>query len=160
MSRAAKARCTPEWCKAKSEQYATKLSLAKVKMLYESGLTQTEIGMQLGVSQKVVWAFMKRNGIKARVAAKRNQLGENNSSWKGTRAGYEACHIRVKMARGHPSMCEECGTTDPGKQYDWANQTGNYHDIDDYRRLCRSCHWKLDRIILNLQRERCPQKAS
>ena len=158
MSQAAKRRCTPEWRRMKSEQYATKLPLEKVRALYESGLTQEEVGERLGVSQKVIWSFMKRKGIKARIAAKRDQRGEKNSSWKGNRAGYQACHIRVITARGRPSRCEECGTTDPSRCYDWANLTCNYHDVDDYRRLCRSCHWKLDKTILNLQgeKETCP----
>jgi len=161
MSQAAKRRCTSEWRKKKSEEYATKLPFEKVQALYESGLTQREVDQRLGVSQKVIWAFMKRNGIKARVAAKRDQRGIKNSNWKGNGAGYQACHARVIAARGHPSKCEECGTTDPNQHYDWANLTGNYHDVNDYRRLCRSCHWKLDKTILNLQGERkkCPHAS-
>lgn len=87
---------------------------------------------------------------------------QRSTSWKGNRAGYQACHMRVIAARGRPSECEECGTTDSNKYYDWANLTGNYHDVDDYRRLCRSCHWELDKTILNLHggKEKCPQKAS
>lgn len=162
MSEAAKRRCTPEWCEARSEEYATKLPFKEVYRLYESGLTQAEVGKHFGVSQKVIWNFMRRNGIKARVAAKRDQRGDKNSSWKGNRAGYQACHARVIMARGRPLKCEECGTTDPDRYYDWANLTGDFHNIDDYKRLCRSCHWKLDKIVLNLHggKEKCPRKAS
>jgi hypothetical protein len=50
----------------------------------------------------------------------------------------------VARKRGKPKRCEECGTTDPKKTYDWANQKGRYDDPQDYRRLCRSCHGKLD----------------
>lgn len=60
-------------------------SAETVAKMYESGMTQAEIGKELGVSQKTVWKFMRRNGIKARKAAKRYQLREKNSSWRGGR---------------------------------------------------------------------------
>lgn len=48
-------------------------------------MSQDEIAVKYGVSQKVVWRAMNKMGIKSRVAAKRNQLGANNSTWKGGR---------------------------------------------------------------------------
>ena len=45
--------------------------------------TQTEIGEMFGVSQHKVLKDLRRMGIPARVAMKRNQFRENNSSWKG-----------------------------------------------------------------------------
>lgn len=65
---------------------------------------------------------------------------------------YFALHARVRVARGKPQHCEECGTTDPEKAYDWANLTGNYEDINDYARLCRSCHVRKDGNWRNLPR--------
>lgn len=86
MSAAAKARCQdPKWL---ADQYrkATKLPIETVKdMYYQQNMTQEEIGRAFGVSQKVVCKFMKRNGLQARVAKKRNQYGENNACWKGGR---------------------------------------------------------------------------
>ncbi len=152
MSEAAKRRCTPEWRKAMSEKLSVKLPIDEVRRLYESGMTQEEVGKYFGVTQRVIWGFMRRNGIQARVAFKRNQLGSNNSNWKSDRAGYQACHLRVIASRGRPLRCEECGTTDPARSYDWANLTGKFHDVDDYKRLCRSCHWKLDDTVLNFQK--------
>jgi len=49
------------------------------------GLNQHECAERLGVTQKVIWRAMKKMGIPARVAAKRDQRGEKNSSWKGGR---------------------------------------------------------------------------
>lgn len=123
--------------------------------LYESGQTQTEIAQHFGVTQKQVWCWMKRIGLKARVAAKREQRGEKNSYWGGKNGmvSYEAYHYRVIASRGQPSLCEDCGTTE-SKHYDWANLTGNYSDVSDYRRLCRSCHSRLDKKILNINRMR------
>jgi hypothetical protein len=48
-------------------------------------MSQIEIGIKYNVSQRVVWRAMKRMGIPARKAVKRNQWRENNTSWKGGR---------------------------------------------------------------------------
>jgi hypothetical protein len=120
----------------------------------DEGMTQTEIAERFGTTQKVVWNAMRRFGIPARVPFKRNQRGSNNSSWRGDAATYTAFHNRVTAAKGQPKHCEECGTTDPSKTYDWANLSGNYADINDYKRMCRSCHWKLDDKIQNITKNR------
>ena len=117
---------------------------------YSAGLTQSEIAERYHTSQKVVWRAMKNFGIKARVAVKRNQLGENNDSWKGSRAGYAAFHRRTVALKGKPQKCEVCGTVDTSKTYDWANLTGRYDDPKDYKRMCRSCHWRFDGTHKNL----------
>ena len=146
MSESAKKRCTPEWRKQKREAYSTPLDRETVERLYSAGHTQSEIEDILGTTQKVVWRFMRNNGIKARVAAKRDQRGEKNSSWKGENAKYGSFHQRVKGNRGRAKDygCCICGTTDTNKNYDWANLTGNYNDIMDYAPMCRSCHRKYD----------------
>lgn len=122
--------------------------------LYSNGLTQTEIAGHFGVTQKQVWCWMKRAGLKARVAAKREQRGSANASWRGNAACYAAFHKRVEAARGKPKRCEVCGTEENNKHYDWANLTGNYQDVTDYKRMCRSCHWKFDNKIQNITRMR------
>ena len=146
MSKSAKIRCTTEWRKQKSEAYSTPLNLETVESLYNAGHTQAEIADILGTTQKVVWRFMRNHGIKARVAAKRDQRGEKNSNWKGEHARYGSFHQRVKDNRGiaRDYGCCICGSTDPENDYDWANLTGNYNDIMDYAPMCRSCHRKYD----------------
>ena len=126
----------------------------QIEVDYSAGLSQCEIAERYGTTQKVVWRAMKNFGVKARVAAKRNQRGDNNDSWRGGVAGYTAMHRRVEVASGKPKKCEYCGTTDLKKVYDWANLTGRYEDPQDYRRLCRSCHCKLDKKILNIRKMR------
>lgn len=128
---------------AKPKIYPTELVL-NVRRLYESGMTQAEVGKAVGLSQRDVHKVMRRNGITARVAAKRNQAGAANHAWKGDAAGYQALHLRVANARGTPSKCARCGTTDPRCVYEWANLTGRYEDIEDYERMCRSCHRRYD----------------
>lgn len=146
MSESAKKRCTPEWKDNMSNKYSTALEKDKVLALYNAGLTQSEIAQSLGTTQKVIWRFMKNNNIKARIPAKRNQYGSNNSSWKGENALYGSFHQRVKYGRGKAKDygCSVCGTKDNNKSYDWANLTGNYADITDYVPMCRSCHRKYD----------------
>jgi len=134
---------------SKPKQYADDL-VATVKALYAQGKTQEEIGSALGLSQKVIWRLMMRHRIPARIAAKRDQRGPKNSSWRGATASYSAFHFRVERLRGKPQRCEECGVGDPGQAYDWANLSGRYDDTGDYKRLCRSCHWKLDSRHKNL----------
>lgn len=46
-------------------------------------MSQSEIAVKYKTTQKVVWRAMIKMGIKARVAAKRDQIGAKNSSWKG-----------------------------------------------------------------------------
>ena len=70
--------------------------------------------------------------------------GPAHGKWKGDSAGYVAFHQRLGRLRGKPQHCERCGTTDPDKQYEWANLTGRYEDPADYQRMCKSCHRSYD----------------
>ena len=122
------------------------------KRLYEDGMTQTEVAAALNTTQKVIWGLFKRNGYQCRKAIKRDQFGSNNSAWKGRGAGYQAFHRRLDATKGRPKKCEVCGTTEESRRYDWANLTGHYDDPGDYKRMCRSCHWKHDGTIKNIKR--------
>ena len=56
--------------------------------------------------------------------------------------GYSTIHDWVNYVKGHPRLCEQCGTT-TAKRYEWANVDGRYRRVlKDYRRLCVSCHRK------------------
>jgi hypothetical protein len=118
------------------------------KLYFDNMLSQVEIGHKYNTTQKVVFAWFKKLGIKSRVAYKRNQYGENNSSWKGDNVTYSALHYRVYSSKGKPKKCEVCGTKDQEKNYDWAC-VGDYKKIEDYVRMCRSCHFKHDKIANN-----------
>jgi len=123
----------------------TKLPPKKeLESLYVNGMSQTELGVNYGVSQKVIHSWFKKLEIKSRVAAKRNQTGERNSSWKGSDATYAAFQKRVETARGKPNICAACGDMDK-PIYEWCNLTGKYDDVSDYMRMCRSCHRKYDK---------------
>jgi len=120
-----------------------------VAKLYAENHTQCEIAERIGLTQKVVWNLMRRSGIAARTAAKRDQWGDKNHQWKADDASKSAFHRRLYSRFGKPCKCSVCGTEDP-KHYDYANLTGRYEDLDDYASMCRSCHWKYDMKINNI----------
>jgi hypothetical protein len=124
--------------------------IESIRKCYLSGATQLEVATQLGIGRKIVEKVMKRHGIPGRKAAKRDQSGDKNHMWKGGEARYQALHLRVGQLRGKPQKCEECGREGSGSLYDWANISGRFDDPSDYKRLCRSCHHRLDHKEYNL----------
>jgi len=68
-------------------------------------------------------------------------LAEKNGMWKGDNIKYFGIHVWVRTH--YPKkQCEYCGAV---KDLHIANITGNYNrDFLNWRRLCRSCHMKLD----------------
>lgn len=55
---------------------------------------------------------------------------------------YSSVHSRILKDWGKATECEFCGST---KNIDWANISGKYYlKKDDWKQLCRSCHWKYD----------------
>lgn len=116
-------------------------------------LSQSEIGQRYGTTQKVVFTWFIKLGIQSRIPFKRNQKRENNTSWKGDNVTYAAFHYRVQSARGKADHCEECGKID-NAVFDWANMTGNFNDVMDYKMMCRSCHFKFDKIGQNFRIKR------
>ena len=71
--------------------------------------------------------------------------GKKHWNWKGENARYHALHYRVRNSLGEPNLCVICGTSSPIKRYEWANLTGKYYLITDYKRMCKKCHLKYDR---------------
>ena len=72
----------------------------------------------------------------------KSNKGRRPINWKGDAVGYYALHAWVSRHKGTPKKCEQCGTT-KAKRYEWANISREYkRDLNDYRRLCTSCHRK------------------
>jgi hypothetical protein len=76
--------------------------------------------------------------------------GSDSPNWSGDSVSYGGAHDRVRDNRGTPRLCSMCSTT-TAKFFDWANVSGEYHNIHDYIRLCRSCHSKFDVYKYRLQ---------
>lgn len=73
---------------------------------------------------------------------------ERHHAWKGNNVGYVALHTWVKRKLGKPTVCAMCGIEEfnPYKIH-WANISGEYkRDLNDWIRLCASCHHKIDNI--------------
>lgn len=80
----------------------------------------------------------------SKVGAKNHRYGKTEGqsrNWKGDAVGYYGVHDWMTSRYGQPKHCEECGSTDPRKRYEWANISGEYRrDRADFRRLCKRCH--------------------
>jgi hypothetical protein len=137
----------PKYCSrpCKYEGDSARIDIERLRDLYASGHSQDECAVLLGVSQKAVCKAMRRHGLVTRPAIKRDQWGDRNHMWKGDQATRYAMHVRLYKRFGQEPECSVCGTTDQSKWYDWANLTGHYEDINDYRRMCRSCHRQYDK---------------
>lgn len=130
------------------------LPAEEIRSLYASGWSMKRIGTKFGVSADKVMSAMRDAGIESRIAGvPGHHWHEDHHQWKGSRAGYTAVHTRLSRRLGKPKKCSSCGTEDPNKVYDWANQTGEYDDINDYRRLCRKCHGMYDAARRKAQRD-------
>ncbi len=153
MSDSAKARCTAEWKENQSSKKRTVICDERLFIqLHGDGYTHQQLADEFGIGRKVVSNAIKRLGLNPHKAAKRNQTGPNNDNWRGKSANLSSKHRRLYRAFGQPSKCDVCGTSDPTKSYDWANLTGDYDDPKDFKRMCRSCHWKYDEKHLNFKR--------
>ena len=135
---------------AKPKVYPREI-VERVRRLYASGMTQSEVAEEIGTTQKVIWRLMERHQIPRRPRIKRDQRGANNDSWKGDGARYAAMHLRVAAARGKPAHCVRCGKAGGAQRgYEWASLTKDFANPYDYIRLCRSCHHKMDDTVRNL----------
>lgn len=145
--------------------------VARVCELYQAGYGMIETARLAGLRRhSSVQKILARAGIRARPAgqysprtqerypqgkngrgawrgvAPPRKYGDDHPGWKGDQCGYMAAHQRVWRTRGKARDygCSRCGTTDPDRQYHWANLTGNYADINDYAPMCQSCHGLFD----------------
>jgi hypothetical protein len=80
---------------------------------------------------------------KLRIANRGNKLC-GIANFKGEDALYRAKHFRVEVSLGKESVCNICNRTDQ-KQYEWANSDHSYDKNSEYRRLCASCHRRIDK---------------
>lgn len=75
-------------------------------------------------------------------------VGEKHYLWKKNFVGYIALHAWVSRWKGKISKCEICGTKN-AKKFEWANIDHTYkRNLDDYMRMCTSCHRNYDNMFL------------
>lgn len=116
--------------------------ISNVCALYQSGNSMRTIARLAGTTKYRVETILLRQRVKIR--PQRFAPGPGNPRWGGDQVGYSAFHNRVWRARGMPQHCTRCEASGPGREYQWANLTGNYADIWDYARMCRTCHNRYD----------------
>lgn len=86
------------------------------------------------------WKLSKYTKIKQSISKK----AEKNPNWKGDNITYSSLHNWIVRNYGKPKKCSHCSTTN-AKKFEWANKSGKYlRNINDYIRLCVSCHRKYD----------------
>ena len=93
---------------------------------------------------------IKRPEMSERQRGKNNpmwgKLEEKSAHWVGDNVGYSGVHGWVRRQLGTPTKCEHCnkdGLT--GRKIGWANVDHTYkRNLDDWIRLCPSCHRKYD----------------
>lgn len=85
------------------------------------------------------WIQVRRDFCSRRCS----RLGSNNPAWVGDRAKYIGRHVRVYQERGKATdhACEECDA--PAKEWAQTHDTDGL-DPEDYRPLCKSCHFRYD----------------
>ena len=70
------------------------------------------------------------------------QVGALPHNFKGDQVGYHALHKWVAKHKNDPGKCEHCGVRE---KLEWANKSQDYQrDLDDWLRLCQSCHRQYD----------------
>jgi hypothetical protein len=125
----------PEIVKRVGELHASGLARAKITEI---------IGPGYSVQNILRRHFSRRRERGELPVINRKQVPEQHGNrWKGDEAGYKAFHVRVGDVRGKPEYCACCDISGSG-YYHWANLTGNYEDVNDYIRLCVSCHVRFD----------------
>lgn len=83
-----------------------------------------------------------------------SQIGDKNHMWKGDSVSYKGLHDWVNKNFGKPDICERCNASGLSGMYiNWANVSGSYkRDRNDWIRLCKSCHNKMDGIVNNFHK--------
>lgn len=98
--------------------------------------------------------FMRENGCKGGKNNKGKKLTPehrfNISKGQGPRnilyktKQYNVAHDWIVKQRGKPKTCEICNDINKSR-YEWSNKSQEYNlDLNDWQRLCCSCHTKYD----------------
>lgn len=115
---------------------------------YQAGESLKVIARDYNVTSTTVSSRLKSLGVARRKCGTvGHAIGEEAHKWKGQSASYIALHMRVYKLKGQPTYCEICERNQPNgtkRTFEWANLTGRYDDVEDYARMCISCHRTFD----------------
>jgi len=80
--------------------------------------------------------------------------GSRRPMWKGNHVGYKCLHKWINRWYGKADKCDNPNCSHESKRFHWANKTGKYlRDINDWIKLCSSCHAKFDKINIGRSRD-------
>lgn len=122
--------------------------------------TLTGRAVPIETKQKISQALKGRKLTKEHIANSR--IGHYKGDDAKPVTIYNRVHVWVYELLGKPDTCWNCSKTGlQGRQIHWANLSGEYlYDVDDWARLCQSCHSLYDRgkillddIMINEMRE-------
>lgn len=92
------------------------------------------------------------------IAKLKLRTNENHPLWVGNKVSYQALHAWVARKLGKPNQCENCNTIE-STRFEWANISGEYRrDLDDWVRLCISCHHIIDGLGHNFNKGKNKKK--
>ena len=107
---------------------------------HRSNMSKSKIGHIVSPSTR------EKIGIANKGRERLDVTGENHKAWKGADVSYSGLHHWVVRKLGKPTVCEHCGKGGlKGRAIDWANKSHKYYRrLDDWIRLCKSCHKAYD----------------
>ena len=116
----------------RSEDHKKLMSLKLKNRKFKPETLEKMKKAKLGKKQSVEHV---KNNVNARM---------NNGKFKEN-AKYNAIHEWIRRRKSKTELCEMCNKEKP---YDLANLSGEYkRNVDDFKWLCRKCHYHLDRRI-------------
>lgn len=142
-----------------TKQSTETIEKRRLKLIGKKRTKETLLKMSLSQKGKPRWTEQEKKEIslrqigkkaseetktKMRISAKK---GKFSSSWKGDDVSYIGLHEWVYRTLGKPNKCENCQKDKlSGHKIHWANISKEYkRNINDWIRLCVSCHWKFDK---------------
>ena len=95
-------------------------------------------------NERIPWNKGIKTGIVPPNVFKVGQFAdEKHPQWKGDNVGYFGIHKWIERKLGKPNKCEFCGKVKG--VFQWASKSREYtRKLDDWIRLCVSCHHKYD----------------
>ena len=115
-----------------------------------------KIGLATSISNKGKHFSLKTEFKKKQIPWNKDKeftaiIGEKHFNWKGDKCSYSSMHIWVSKWKGKPKKCESCGI-ETAKKFEWANIDHQYRRVlEDYIRMCTTCHRRYDRDVLKIK---------
>ncbi len=141
----------------RTPEYRAKMSAAKKGPWTEEHLANHAAAMQTPEYRAKISSVHTGRKRSAETRRKMSEAAKRRGNRPPEKQAYAIMHKRLIRERGQPRECEYCGSV-IAKKFEWAF-TGSGHgdgtlayseNLEDYIRLCTSCHRKFDRYELEV----------